>query len=96
MHCALSCLMAAGNAEAELPVIRRNVRRCKNAEEDCTGRARGSRKRQALPLRLTQSFADEVCATTILALPSDLLVQIFAQLDLKAHRFTLPLVCKQW
>lgn len=82
--------------EVPLPPVRRNVLRLRKGEQDCGGRARGSRKRQALPLRLTQDLPDEVFATSIVALPSDLLVHVFGHLDLKAHRFVLPLVCKQW
>ena len=60
-------------------------------------RARGSRKRQALPLRLREdSPGDASLDASILALPADLLVHVFSKLDLKAHRFVLPLVCKQW
>ncbi|KAK9906656.1 hypothetical protein WJX75_005626 [Coccomyxa subellipsoidea] len=82
--------------DLQLPSIRRNIRLRKGPAPDCLGRARGSRKWQALPPRLAQDLPDQVLATSIAALPSDLLVHIFGHLDLKAHRFVLPLVCRQW
>lgn len=83
-------------AEPSLALIRRNIRLRKNAEQSCAGRARGSRKRQALPLRLQAGAPGDAAEATILALPADLLVQVFSKLGLKAHRHVLPLVCKQW
>ena len=67
-----------------------------SSEEHCTGLLRGARKRQALPLRLQQAYPDEVSSTSITALPTDLMVQIFGHLDAKALRYVLPMVCRQW
>ena len=60
------------------------------------GLLRGARKRQALPLRLQQAYPEEFSSTSITALPTDLMVQIFGHLDAKALRCVLPMVCRQW
>ncbi|BDA46295.1 probable leucine-rich repeat-containing protein 1 at C-terminar half [Coccomyxa sp. Obi] len=83
-----------GGTDGLLQPLRHNIRLRKNIDQDCGGRARGSRKRQALPPRLKRD--DDIFSTSIAALPSDLLVHIFSHLDVKAHRFVLPLVCRQW
>ena len=90
----LNLLWHAGAAKTFTPRVQRH--RKQSSDEGCTGRARGSRKRKALPLSLWQSHPDEVSSTSIIALPSDLLVQIFGHLNPKALRFVLPMVCRQW
>ena len=90
----LKLLWRVGAAKTSTPRVQRH--RKQSSDEGCTGRARGSRKRKALPLSLWQSHPDEVSSTSIIALPSDLLVQIFGHLNPKALRFVLPMVCRQW
>lgn len=74
------------------------VRHRRSFETSSPGRARSNKKRRCLiPL---SEHVEQLPAlpppTHISALPTDVLVKIFSKLDLKLHRFVLPLVCRQW
>ena len=74
--------------------VRRNPKVRKHSEQDYEGRACTKKRRGTFQ-------ADEKCHLqaehgTIQALPADVLLHIFGFLNLKAHRETLPLVCRQW
>ena len=78
--------------EALLCAVRRNPKVRKYCEQDSEGRActkkrRGTFQADSYSLQAGQS---------VQGLPADVLLQIFAFLNLKTQRETLPLVCRHW
>ena len=74
------------------------VRQRRSFETNSPGRARSNKKRRCLiPVsEEAPEIQEEHPDTPISALPADVLVKIFSTLDLRLHRFVLPLVCRQW
>ncbi|DBA72783.1 TPA: hypothetical protein ACH3X2_010173 [Trebouxia sp. C0005] len=82
----------AGSTSSYLPV-RRNSKVRKYCEQDSEGRACTKKRRGTFQ---ADSYSVQAGQSSVQGLPTDVLLQIFAFLNTKAQRETLPLVCRHW
>jgi hypothetical protein len=79
--------------EAWLCAVRRNTKVRKYCEQDSEGRACTKKRRGTFQ---ADSYSVQAGQSSVQGLPADVLLQIFAFLNPKAQRETLPLVCRHW
>lgn len=73
--------------------MRRNTKVRKYCEQDSEGRACTKKRRGNFQ---ADSYSVQAGQSSVQGLPADVLLQIFAFLNPKAQRETLPLVCRHW
>lgn len=76
-----------------LCAVRRNSKVRKYCEQDSEGRACTKKRRGTFQ---ADSYSVQAGQSSVQGLPTDVLLQIFAFLNTKAQRETLPLVCRHW